>query len=88
MSDKYYGQDDVSSSARKMFVITPHATNPIAPIPKAVRFDAAGAVVLRTIDADEDVTINVTAGETLVARVEFVRVSGTDVAANSIHGLA
>ena len=36
--------DTVMSPARRMFLITPSDTVAIDPIPKAVRFDGAGAV--------------------------------------------
>jgi len=79
-------QNTVSSPARQMFALTPHDTNPVDPLPKALRFDAAGTVVLRAVDSDADVTLEVAAGEVLDVRALYVRDTGTD--AITIHGLA
>ncbi|WP_408585894.1 hypothetical protein [Novosphingobium sp.] len=78
--------DSVQSPARQMFVITPHATNQVDPLPKAIRADGAGTITLQAADSVSDVTINVVAGEVVPVRARFVRASGTTVA--TIHGLA
>lgn len=79
-------QDTVSAPARGMFVITPHATNEVSPLPKAIRANGAGDVVLRAADSGADVTVTMAAGEVLAVRAKYVRVTGTTVAV--LHGLA
>lgn len=86
--DRFVRKDTLTSPARRMFVVTPHATNEIKPLPKALRFNAAGNVTLRAVDDTADVTIAVTVGMVLNVRVKHVRATGTTVAANSIHALA
>lgn len=78
--------DSVIAPARDMFLITPHATNEIDPLPKAIRADGAGVIVLRAVDSTNDVTINVVAGERIDVRAKYIRASGTTVSV--IHGLA
>lgn len=85
MTDKYEYLDGVDTPSRDMFLVTPHDTNAVNPVPKALRFDGAGAVTLRAVDSGDDVTINVVAGEVLSVRAEYVRDTGTD--AIVIHGL-
>lgn len=79
-------ENTVSAPARQMFLITPHATNPIEPLPKAVRFNSAGVVVLRAVDSVADETVDVLAGDLLPVRVQYIRAAGTTV--TKIHGLA
>lgn len=86
MADDLSGRDKVFYPARRMFEITPHDTNEITPLPKAIRFNAAGAVTLRAADSTADVVITVAAGEVLDVRARFIRDTGTD--AITIHGLA
>lgn len=85
MADEFYGQNSVTTPALKMWNITPHDTNPISPIPKALRFNAAGQVTLRALQSDSDVTITVAAGEVLDVRALYIRDTNTDAIA--IHGL-
>ena len=67
----------VTGPGRNVFAITPHATNEINPLPRAVRFDVGGTVVLRTVEASADVTITVAAGEQLDWRIRYIRATGT-----------
>jgi hypothetical protein len=86
-SDKFDTMSDTPERpGREMFLITPHATNPITPLPKALRFDGAGTVTLRAVDSGADITINVAAGEVLDVRAAYVRAAGTT--ATPIHGIA
>lgn len=71
-------ENTVWAPARRMIAVTPHDTDPIDPLPKALRFDGAGQVTLRCVDDETDVVLNVTAGEILRARVQYVRDTGTD----------
>ena len=47
MADEFSNVEDVSSPARNVFLITPHATNPLAITPKAIRADNAGTITFR-----------------------------------------
>ncbi len=85
MADPFENVDAVDAPARKMFLITPHATNPIDPIPKAIRADNAGTIALRAVGSAADVTVTVAAGEVLAVRAQYIRVAGTTVTV--IHGL-
>lgn len=85
MANDYPGTGEVSDPATKMWLIAPHDTTPVDPIPKALRFDAAGVVKLRAIDSSADATINVAAGEVLPVRVKLIYDTGSDSIV--IHGL-
>lgn len=86
-TDIFHPSDhNLSAPARRMFLITPHATNEIDPLPKAVRFDSDGDVVLRAVDSDTDVTLTVKAGETVAVRALHIRAEGTTV--TRIHGFS
>lgn len=86
MADQFQNKaDELTSAARRMYLITPHATNEVDPLPKAIRADTAGTVALRSIDATADVTINMAAGEVLPVRAQFIRAAGTTA---TVHGLA
>lgn len=86
MADQFQNKaDELTSAARRMYAITPHATNEIDPLPKAIRCDVGGTVALRAIDAAADVTITMSAGEVLPVRAQFIRATGTTA---TVHGLA
>lgn len=78
--------DTLWGPARKMFLISPHATNEVSPLPKAIRADTAGTVALRAAGSSADVTVTLAAGEVLAVRAKYVRATGTTVAI--LHGLA
>lgn len=82
--DEYPSTHHVDTPALKAWLITPHDTNEVQPVTKAVRFDEAGQVTLRTLGSQTDVVLNVLAGEVLPLRVQFIRATGTDAIA--IHG--
>lgn len=86
MVDKFDGSDGVSAPGRKVFVITPHATNAVDPLPKAIRANGAGDITFRAVDSSADVTVTVAAGEVLDVRPLYIRATGTTVAV--IHGIA
>lgn len=75
--------DTVDAPARRVFLITPSDTAELAIVPKAIRADSIGVIVFRTIDSTVDVTMNVSAGETLPYRVQYVRAATTA----TVHGL-
>jgi hypothetical protein len=87
MTDRFASNSDaVFAPARDVFLISPHDSNPIVPVPKAIRANGAGNIVFRAIDSAADVTVTVVAGEVLSIRARWIRATGTTVAA--IHGLA
>lgn len=87
MADNFASNaDSVSAPARQIFLITPHASNEVSPLPKAIRADSAGTVALRAVGSSADVTVTLAAGEVLAVRAQYVRATGTTVA--TLHGLA
>lgn len=79
--------DSVSEPSRLPFAITPHDTNALTLVPKALYVGVGGTIVLRGIDAGSDVTFrNVASGQVLDVRASHVRVTGTT--ATDIIGLA
>ena len=86
MADQFQNMaDELTSASRRMFLITPHASNEVNPLPKAIRCDVAGTVALRSIDATADVSITMSAGEVLPVRAQYIRVTGTTA---TLHGMA
>lgn len=75
-----------TAPARQAFAITKSDSNPITPLPRAVRVNVAGTVAFRAVDSAADVTITVYAGEVIPARVQFIRDAGTT--ASGFVGLA
>ena len=86
MADKFQYSDAVSCPARKAAAVTPHDTNALADVPKALYVGAAGNVACRLIDDSADVTfVGVPAGAILPIRVSHVR--STSTTATSIVAL-
>jgi hypothetical protein len=73
------------ATARNAVPITPHDTNPIAPIPEALYVGGAGAVTLRARGSSADVLMTATAGGYLLVQAQYVRATGTT--ATGIVGL-
>jgi hypothetical protein len=88
MADRFDTQiDTLSQPARDAFAITPHATNEVDPLPKAIFVGTGGNITLRAADSGADVVFrNVASGQILDVRARFVRASGTTAA--DIVGLA
>ena len=88
MSDSFTTHgDSLSAPARAPFAVTPHDTNELATIPKALYIGTGGNVVLRGVGGAADVTFkNVANGQTLDVRAQYVRATGTTAA--DIVGLA
>ncbi len=88
MVDRFDSQTDTASQpAREAFAITPHATNEIDPLPKAIYVGTAGDVTLRAAGSASDVLFkNVAAGQIIDVRARYIRVAGTTAA--DIVGLA
>ncbi len=88
MADRHNREpDSVTSSSRRPFPITPHATAEIDPLPKAIYVGTGGDIVLRGVDSAVDVTFkSVPSGAILDVRAQYIRVAGTTAA--NLVGLA
>lgn len=87
MSDMFENVNGLADPARHAFSITPHATNAVQPLPKAVFIGTGGTLVGRPAGSDSDVTFkNLASGQILPVRLQYVRASGTTAA--DIVGLA
>ncbi len=71
--------DDADNPARTAFAVTPHDTNELQILPKALYFNATGWVTIRVADAAADQAFHVVPGQILAVRAQFVRVTGTDL---------
>lgn len=61
------------------FTITPHDTNPLPVVPKAIRAGGAGTITLRALDSATDVAHPVADGEVIPVVATHIRATGTDV---------
>lgn len=88
MSDRFDSLlDTPSQPARHAFAITPHATNEVDPLPKAVFVGTGGHIVGRPVGSAADVTFkNLANGQILDVRFQYIRASGTTAA--DLVGLA
>ncbi len=67
--------------ARGAFVITPHNSDALAVLPRAIFVGTGGSVVLRAVDSGADVTLkNLASGQVIDVRAQYVRASGTTAA--------
>lgn len=76
MSDPIF-TDSPSAPARRCFVVTPHDSQPLPYIAKALRADGAGSITFRPIGQDQDVSHPVLAGERIDVHASHVRATGT-----------
>lgn len=73
--------DAVASPSRRAVVITPHDSNELADIPKALYVGTAGNITMRGVDGSSDqLWKNVPAGALIPFRARFVRATGTTAA--------
>lgn len=71
----------VSGPSRRPFTVTPHDTNELTFLPKALYVGTGGTVILRGVDGATDVTfVNVANGQILDVRAQYVRATGTTAA--------
>ena len=84
MERNYIGEDGAMAPALRMFAIVPSDGVALTILPKAIRCDVDGVVVLKPVGSDTDVTLNMAAGEILPVRAEYVK-TGTTA---TVHGLA
>lgn len=82
MTDQFLNRgDQVSAPARRALAVTPHDTNALADLPKALFVGTGGAIVMRGVDSAADVTFrNVASGAVLPFRPLYVRATGTTAA--------
>ena len=82
MADAFSGLvDGVSAPATRGVAVSPHDTNPLADIPKALFIGGAGDLVVRGVNDSADVTFkNLAAGSVLPFRAKFVRAAAGIVA--------
>lgn len=88
MADRYaYNADTVTAPARDAYAITPHATNEVDPLPKAIFVGTGGDITLRAVGSSADVVLkNVQDGQIIDIRAQYIRATGTT--ATDIVGLA
>ena len=87
MSDRFENVNGLADPARAAFAISPHATNEIDPLPKAIYVGTGGDIVGRAAGSSADVTFkNLASGQILDVRLQYVRASGTT--ATNLVGLA
>ena len=82
MSDPFAGySDSVFAPATRAVAVTPHATNPLADIPKGIFVGTGGNITMRGVnDAADTVWKNVPSGTVLPFRAQFIRAAGTTAA--------
>lgn len=79
--------DGPTAPSRAPFAITPHDTNELSLIPKAIYVGTGGTLVLRGVEGAADVTFkNIASGQVLDVRPQYVRATGTTAA--DLVGLA
>ncbi|KEZ15286.1 hypothetical protein CP98_04522 [Sphingobium yanoikuyae] len=74
-----YSADSPIAPARRCYVVTPHDSNPLPFISKALRAGGDGTITLRTVESDADVLHPVRNGERIDVRASYVRATGTNV---------
>ena len=82
MPDQFSSSADaVSAPARRAIAVTPHDSNALADIPKALYVGTGGQITMRGVDgAADQVWKNVPAGAILPFRAAYVRATGTSAA--------
>jgi hypothetical protein len=82
MTDPFSSSADaVSAPARRALAITPHDTNALTDIPKALYVGTGGNIAMRGVDgAADQAWKNVPAGAILPFRAQYVRATGTTAA--------
>lgn len=82
MADPFAGADSVTAPATRAVAITPHDSNALTDIPKAIYVGGGGDITMRgTGDVADSVWTGVPAGTILPFRARFVRATGTTATA-------
>jgi len=79
MADEFaFTSDSPDAPARNASVVTPHDTNALANVSKALYIGGAGNIAVRLVDDASDVTFaGLSAGSILPVRASHVRLTGT-----------
>ncbi|MCB2015591.1 MAG: hypothetical protein R3E11_08635 [Sphingobium sp.] len=87
-TDDFKSYSDMPAApSRAPFSITPHDSNELSIVPKALYVGTGGTVILRGVGGNTDVTFkNVSNGQVLDVRAQYIRATGTTAA--DIIGLA
>lgn len=73
--------DTVSAPARRALTVTPHDSNALTDIPKALYVGTGGNITMRGVDGTADqLWKNVPAGALIPFRAQYVRATGTTAA--------
>jgi hypothetical protein len=73
--------DDADNPARKALAVTPHDSNALTDIPKALFVGTGGNITMRGVDGSADqVWKNVPSGAILPFRAQYIRSTGTTAA--------
>ena len=81
MPDAYPGADALTAPATRALAVTPHDTNPLTDIPKAIYVGTGGDIAMRgSGGAADQIWRNVPAGALLPYRAQYIRAAGTTAA--------
>ena len=82
MTDYFSSHGDTPSApATRALVVSPHDTNALSDIPKALYVGTAGNITMRGVNgAADQLWKNVPAGTVLPFRAQYVRATGTTAA--------
>ncbi|MEI9850621.1 MAG: hypothetical protein WDN24_06900 [Sphingomonas sp.] len=82
MADQFSNNaDQVSAPATRALAVTPHDTNALGDIPKALFVGTGGNVTMRGVGGSADqLWKNIPSGSILPFRVKYVRATGTTAA--------
>jgi hypothetical protein len=72
--------DHVSAPATSCVPVTPHDTNPLPSVPKALYVGTGGDIVIRGPHGADATFVGVPSGTVLPVRAAYVRASGTTAA--------
>jgi type 1 fimbria pilin len=73
--------DSPSAPSTRALAVTPHDSNPLTDIPKALYVGTAGNITMRGVNGTTDALWkNVPAGAVLPFRAQYVRATGTTAA--------
>lgn len=82
MADAFANSADAPHApATRAVAVTPHDTNPLTDIPKALYVGSAGNIAMRGLNGSADQSWkNVPAGAILPYRAQYIRATGTTAA--------
>ena len=81
MTDSFSNSaDSVSAPATRAVAVTPHDSNPLTDVPKALYVGTGGTITMRGVGSADTAWKNVASGTVLPFRARFVRATGTTAA--------